>query len=367
MTTSPLFTPLSIGTMTLANRFVRSATWEALAGDDGSATERLCDLMIELGSGELGMIISGHAYVSRRGQAGPWQLGIYDDRLMPGLTQIAANMKRRGSRAVAQLAHAGGQAAEILTGTQAIGPSPMVGRAGNQAREMAIDEIARTTSAFAAAAARAKQCGFDGVQLHAAHGFLLSQFLSRYFNRRTDRYGGSLENRARLLLEVLGAVREAVGAEFPVLVKINSEDFIDGGFTVEDMVETCRLLEQAGIDAVEMSGGTISEVSRFGACRTDVAQRPEDEVYYREAARRYKEAVGVPLVLVGGIRSFDVAEALIAQGLADAVALCRPLICEPGLVKRWAAGDRAPVECDSCNQCFEPAMAGEGIRCLREG
>ena len=233
-----IFSPWQLGTLEIPNRLVRSATWEGLAGEDGSATERLSDLMIELGSGGLGMIISGHAYVGREGQAGPWQLGIYDDRLVAGLTQMAESMKRRGSRAVAQLAHAGGQAAEALTGAQAIAPSPMVGRAGNQAREMSADEIARTTSAFAAAAARARQCGFDGVQLHAAHGFLISQFLSPYFNRRTDRYGGSLENRARLLLEVLGAVREAVGGDYSVLVKINSEDFIDGGFTVEDMVAT---------------------------------------------------------------------------------------------------------------------------------
>ncbi|MBN1590493.1 MAG: NADH:flavin oxidoreductase, partial [Pirellulales bacterium] len=226
MTTSPLFTPLSIGRMTLANRFVRSATWEGLAGEDGSMTDRLDELMIELGDGELGMIISGHAYVSREGQAGPWQLGIYDDRLVPGLARMAQSMKHAGSRGVAQLAHAGGQAAEALTGTQALAPSPMVGRGGRRAREMSLDEIARTTGAFAAAAARAKQAGFDGVQLHAAHGFLLSQFLSPYFNRRTDRYGGSLENRARFLLETLDAVRRSVGDDYPVLVKLNAEDFI---------------------------------------------------------------------------------------------------------------------------------------------
>lgn len=366
MTTSTLFTPLSIGSMVLKNRFVRSATWEGLAGEDGSATERLGDLMIELGSSELGMIISGHAYVSREGQAGRWQLGIYDDRLVPGLTQMAQNMTRRGSRAVAQLAHAGGRAAEALTGTQAAAPSPMVGRAGNQAREMTVDEIARTASAFAAAAARAKQAGFDGVELHAAHGFLLSQFLSPYFNRRTDRYGGSLENRARFLLEALAAIRRSVGDDYPVLVKINAEDFIDGGFTVDDMIATSRFLEQAGIDAIEMSGGTISEASRYRACRTEVAQRPDDEAYYREAARRYKDAVGTPLVLVGGIRSFEAAEQLVEDGLADAVALCRPLIREPGLIVRWHSGNREPARCESCNQCFEPAIAGEGIRCMME-
>ncbi|MBN1589689.1 MAG: hypothetical protein JW888_09250, partial [Pirellulales bacterium] len=143
-------------------------------------------------------------------------------------------------------------------------------------------------------------------------------------------------------------------------------DFIDGGFTVDDMIATSRLLEQAAVDAIEMSGGTVAEASRYSACRTDVVQRPDDEAYYREAARRFKEAVGVPLILVGGIRSFEAAEALVESGLADAVSLCRPLIAEPGLVARWKAGDHEPAQCTSCNQCFEPATAGEGIRCVVE-
>jgi len=366
MTTSLLFTPLSIGSMTLKNRFVRSATWEGLAGKDGSVTEELCAFVARLGEGELGMIISGHAYVHREGQAGPWQLGIYDDRLVPGLAKMVEKMKRHGSRAVAQLAHAGGQAAEALSGMQPIAPSPMAGRGGGQAREIMDDEIARTISEFAAAAVRAKEAGFDGVQLHAAHGFLLSQFLSPYFNQRQDHYGGSVENRARLLLEVLAAIREAVGADYPVLVKINAEDFIDGGFIVDDMVETSRFLEHAGVDAIEISGGTVAEASRYSACRTEEDPLSDDEVYYRQAARRYKDAVGVPLILVGGIRSFDVAERIIDEGLADAVSLCRPLICEPHLVARWQSGDRSPARCTSCNACFEPATAGEGIRCVTE-
>jgi len=361
---SVLFSPLAIGSMTLANRFVRSATWEALAGADGSVSERLADMMIELGSGELGAIISGHAYVSREGQAGPWQLGIYDNRLVAGLAELTANMKRRGSRAIAQLAHAGLVAADALSGLPAIAPSPMAGRGGRPVREMTDQDIAALTRAFADAAGRARRAGFDAVQLHAAHGFLLSQFLSPYFNRRTDRYGGSVENRARLLLEVLGATRAAVGDDYPVLVKINAEDFIDGGFTVNDMVATCRLLERAGINAVEMSGGTVAETSRFSACRTETARRPEEEPYYRDAARRYKDAIGVPLILVGGIRSFEAAEQVVSQGLAAAVALCRPLIAEPGLVRRWKSGDRSPSICTSCNQCFEPASTGEGIRCV---
>lgn len=364
MNQSILFSPLAIGSMTLPNRFVRSATWEGLAAADGSVTRQLTDMTDELGAGELGGIISGHAYVSREGQAGPWQMGIHDDRLVPGLSEMAASMKRHGSRAIAQLAHAGAMAADALSGMTPIGPSPIPGRSGQPARAMDESAIARVTQSFADAARRAKQAGFDAVQLHAAHGFLISQFLSPYFNRRTDRYGGSLENRARLLLETYEAVRAAVGDDYPVLVKINAEDFIDGGFSVDDMVAACRLLERAGIDAVEMSGGTVAEASRYSACRPEVAVRPEEELYYRDAARRYKEAIGVPLVLVGGIRSFEAAERAVAEGLADAVSLSRPLVVEPRLVARWKSGNRAPSTCISCNQCFGPASAGEGIRCV---
>ncbi|MBN2217476.1 MAG: NADH:flavin oxidoreductase [Pirellulales bacterium] len=361
---SPLFTPISLGPMKLANRFVRSATWEALAGDDGAMTPHLAGLIATLGNGRLGAIISGHAYVGREGQAGPWQLGIYDDRLVPGLAEMVENMRRHGSRAVAQLAHAGGQAVEPLSGMTPIGPSAMAGRCGSRVREMNEADIARVTRAFADAASRARQAGFDAVQIHAAHGFLLSQFLSPYFNHRVDRYGGSLENRARFLLETVEATRSAVGDDRAVLVKINAEDFIDGGFSVDDMVGACLLLERAGVDAVEMSGGTVAEASRFSACRNELAQDPAEEPYYREAARRYKDAVGLPLILVGGIRSFEAAEQIIDQGLADCVALCRPLIAEPGLIARWESGDRAPARCISCNQCFGPASAGEGIRCV---
>ncbi|HBO43563.1 MAG TPA: NADH:flavin oxidoreductase [Planctomycetaceae bacterium] len=366
MTTSPLFTPLAIGSMTLKNRFVRSATWEGLAGDDGSVTERLCGLIDNVAAGELGMIISGHAFVSREGQAGPWQLGIYDDRLAAGLTELATRMKRHGSAAVAQLAHAGGQAAQMLTGTQPVGPSPMTGRSGAAAREMTVAEITQTVEAFARAATRARTAGFDAVQLHGAHGFLLSQFLSPHFNRRTDGYGGDVAGRARFLLETVAAVRAAVGPGYPILAKINADDFLDDGFNVDHMIETCRMLQDASLDAVELSGGTVADESRYSSVRTGEPARPEEEVYYRKAAERFKKEVGLPLILVGGIRSFDVAERIITDGLADAVAVSRPLIVEPGLVARWKSGDHGPSTCLSCNQCFEPGMMGEGIRCVLE-
>jgi 2,4-dienoyl-CoA reductase-like NADH-dependent reductase (Old Yellow Enzyme family) len=362
---SALFESTVINGMSLANRFVRSATWEGLATTDGYCTSRLSDLMVNLVKGGVGLIITGHSYVSREGQASPWQLGIYEDAMLPGLTQMTDAVHRSGGKICCQLAHAGGQAAVQLSGMEAIGPSVLLADGKAKCREMSKDDIDRVVRAFGDAAARAKRCGFDGVELHAAHGYLLSQFLSPLANRRTDEYSGTLAKRGRMTLEVLRSVRHAVGPDYPVLIKVNSEDFAEGGFSVEDMLELSAMLENEGIDAIEMSGGTSSEASKYHSVRFGTISKA-NEGYYRDAARRFKQSVRVPLILVGGIRSADVAERLVAEGTADYIALSRPLICEPDLVNRWKNGDPTKSACVSDNRCFNPARAGEGMRCLLE-
>jgi 2,4-dienoyl-CoA reductase-like NADH-dependent reductase (Old Yellow Enzyme family) len=231
---------------------------------------------------------------------------------------------------------------------------------------MTLAEIGRVVAAFGESAALAKKAGFDGVQIHAAHGYLLSQFLSPFFNRRKDAYGGSIENRARIVLETLQSVRKAVGDDYPVLIKINSEDFVDGGLTVDEMLQVAALLEKAGIDAIEMSGGTVYVSGAFSAIRTGAFNTPEKEVFYREAAARYKAKIGVPLLLVGGIRSFEVAEKLVSNGSADYISLSRPLIREPALINRWKSGKLGKATCISDNACFGPTLKGEGLYCIRE-
>jgi 2,4-dienoyl-CoA reductase-like NADH-dependent reductase (Old Yellow Enzyme family) len=229
---SILFEPTTINGMTLPNRFIRSATWEGMAATDGSCTVRLIDFLVKLADGGVGLIIPGHSYVSREGQAGPWQLGIHDDATLPGLTRLTEEVHRHGGKIAAQLAHAGAFADTSLTGVDAIAPSvPGTGGKG-RCREITPAEIARVVRAFAEAAARARRCGFDAVQIHAAHGYLLSEFLSPAFNRRADEYGGPLANRGRIVLEVVRSVRQAAGPDYPVLIKLNSEDFIEGGFSV---------------------------------------------------------------------------------------------------------------------------------------
>ncbi len=355
-----LFDKTTIKNLSLRNRFVRSATWEGMADEQGAPTPELNQLMGDLAQGEVGLIITGHAYVSSEGQASPWQMGVHDEGLLPKLALMPQAVHAAGGRIALQLAHAG---AYGIAPEGTIGPSVIADHEGKSCQAMTQEDIQRVVIAFADGAALAKQAGFDAVQIHAAHGYLLSQFLSPHYNHREDEYGGSLENRARLVLEVLAAVRQAVGEDYAVLIKLNSDDFIEGGMTVEDMLQVAELLETAGIDAIEISGGTIWGPSQFHAVRM-APEALTHKAYYRKAARLCKAFVRVPVILVGGIRSLDIAEELLTEGAADYIALCRPLVREPALVKRWAAGDREPSGCRSENACFGPILAGKGISCV---
>lgn len=361
---SRLFEQTTIKTLSLANRFVRSATWEGMAETDGSCSQGFVDLMAQLAQGGVGLIITGHAYGSPEGQAGPWQMGIHSDGMLPGLSRMTDAVHREGGKIVVQLSHAGCYALSQITRMEAVGPSALTHEGVPNCRELSREEIGRICDAFGAAAFRAQSAGFDGVQIHAAHGYLLSEFLSPFFNHRTDEYGGCLENRARIVLEVLQAIRSAVGEDYPVLIKLNSEDFVDGGLSVDEMLSVAAMLETGGIDAVEMSGGTIYSSGDYSSIRAGDPAAPEQEVYYRNAASRFKEKIGVPLMLVGGIRSFEVAEDLIDAGGADYISLCRPLIREPALVARWRSGDRRRASCLSENACFGPLLKGEGLFCV---
>jgi 2,4-dienoyl-CoA reductase-like NADH-dependent reductase (Old Yellow Enzyme family) len=354
-----LFEHTSIGSMSLPNRFVRSATWEGLADKDGSVTSRLIEMMTELVKGEVGLIISSYAFVSPEGQTSLGQLAVYDDRLLPGLRDMAHAVHEAGGKMALQLVHGGCSSNPELSGLESVGPSVL-----STCRQAGMEDISAIISAFARAAGRAKQAGFDAVQLHAAHGFLLSQFLSPAFNKRNDEYGGKLGNRARLVLEVVRSVRETVGPEYPILVKLNSEDFLEGGMTREEALQVAGMLGNASVNAIELSGGTVASPEKFTPVRPGFLKTPEQEVYYREAATLYKQKITIPLMLVGGIRSYGVAEALVQNGIADYISMSRPLICEPSLIKRWRMGDRRASECVSDNACFAPASDGRGVYCV---
>ena len=362
---SKLFEHTEINGMTLKNRFVRSATWEGMATDDGACTPKLVDTISHLAGGGIGLIITGHAYVKKQGQAGEWQLGIYEDRLIPGLRGMTDAVHKRGGIIIAQLAHSGLFADPSLTGYPPIAPSAISGITQHAVHKMTLSDIQNVVESFGLAAQRAQKAGFDGVQLHAAHGYLLSQFLSPFFNMRSDRYGGNIENRAIIHLEILDTIRSYVGKDYPVLIKMNTRDFIEGGLELEDALKAGKLLAQNRLDAIELSGGTGRLSGKLNPVRTGILKKA-DEAYFEDAAKLFKKHIDIPIILVGGIRSFEVAEHIVDSGIADYISMSRPFIREPDLVNRWKSGDRSKAACLSDSRCFVPARTGKGIYCVME-
>ncbi len=359
-----LFEKTTLKGLELKNRFVRSATWEGLAEADGTCTARLEALVAELARGQVGLIISSHAFVTRQGLATPWQLGIDADARVAPLARMVAAAHTHGAKIVAQLAHAGRLTSRELTGLPPLFLSPSAGKDPGEYHLATTEDVRQLPGAFAAAARRAREAGFDGVQLHAAHGYLLSQSLSPAFNQREDEYGGTPANRARLLLESVAAVRKVVGNDYPLLVKLNCEDALDGGLTLEASLAVGRMLQEAGVDAIEVSGGTL--VSGPLSPSRQKIDAEDKEAYFRTAGKHFKAALEIPIILVGGIRSPQLAERLLAEGVADYFSMARPLIREPHLIKRWAAGDLRPSTCLSDNLCNKAAREGQGLHCVVE-
>ncbi|MHB8054107.1 MAG: NADH:flavin oxidoreductase [Candidatus Aminicenantales bacterium] len=355
--TSILFTPKNIGSIVIPNRFVRSATHEFMAGDDGRATGRQVELFRNLAEGEVGLIITGHAYVARLGVASPHQTGIDDDRRVEDLRKIPEAVHRTPSRIFLQIAHAGRQTKERLCGGTPVSPSAVFDPVFKVTpRELAPDEIRDLIRDFVLAAARAREAGFDGVQLHVAHGYLLSGFLSPHTNRRTDEWGGPLENRVRIIVEILRGIRGRLGRAYPVIMKINATDFLPNGLIPAEAIAAARILEAEDLDAVEVSGGT-SEAGR-GSVWTGLRAENE-EGYFVEYAAEFKAALKIPVFALGGNRTFSVMERFVRDGRADFISLSRPLVREPDLVRRFRLGLQAKSACISCNKCFNP----RGLAC----
>jgi len=361
---SKLFAAGLINGLNLRNRFIRSATWEGMATTDGAVTPKLVRTMVDLARGGVGLIISSHSYVSPEGQASPWQLGIYKDELIPGLKGLTNAVHENGGKILMQLAHAGNFAAEDLINRPPLVVSDFAGLAETLRQEITKSDIVELISAYTEAAERAKTAGFDGIQIHSAHGYLLSQFLSPVFNKRQDEYGGSIRNRARIHLEIYRSVRSVVGQDFPILIKMNCGDFVENGLNIGESVRAAKLFADAGFDAIELSGGLIGG-GKLSPSRTGI-NSADQEAYFKDYARKVKEKIDIPLILVGGLRSFEVAEKLIVDGAADYISMSRPFIREPDLINRWRSGDRRKAKCVSDNLCFKPGLEGRGICCVTE-
>ncbi len=357
------FTPTFIGNLELKNRFVRSATWDGMAGNKGEVTPEQLHLYQTLAGGGTALITSGYTFVSPEGRQHHGQAGLDQDRLLEPLAELAKVVHQHRSRLFIQLVHCGGQANPRVSGLPAKAPSainhPLFAQ---QPTELTLVEIKNLIHRFALAAGRAKEAGCDGVQLHAAHGYLISQFLSPAINKRQDDFGGSPINRFRFLRECFLHAREQVGGDFPLTIKINGQDYLENGLILDETVEICQRLEEMGLDAIEVSGGSKASSPKQPVIRK--IDQPEKEAYFLDEALAIRRAVGIPVITVGGIRSPKTIRTIINRGI-PLVALCRPLIMEPELINRWHEGDASPSCCTSCNGCFKPAWKGEGIRCVR--
>jgi 2,4-dienoyl-CoA reductase-like NADH-dependent reductase (Old Yellow Enzyme family) len=291
-------------------------------------------------------------------------IGAHTDDFSRELKMLADAVHAEGGRICMQLVHTGGQTTRKIIGRQPLAPSAIkVDQFFEAPAEMTKQDITDVVTAFGASAMRAKTSGFDAVQLHSAHGYLINQFLSPLTNRRTDEYGGSVENRFRFLMEVYRSIRAAVGKEFPVLVKLNGSDNLEGGLSIDDAVHAATVLDGEGIDAIEVSGGTPAS-GKEGPVRVKI-DGPEQEAYNLQAAVRIKQGVKCPVMVVGGFRSYAMAEDVVKKGDTDYIALARPLIREPNLPKRWQSGDHAKATCISCNACFKAGLRG-GIYCVQD-
>ena len=373
MTPTALAAPLALPCgAVLANRIAKAAMSEGYADAAGRPTPRLEALYRRWAHSGAGLLLSGNIQVDPTHLERPLNVVVSEASGSAALARMAAAGASGGMHFWAQISHTGRQvdakinAAPLSASDVEIDVMRGVGFDFARPRAMTEDEIRAAIDQFAFTAKMVKAAGFTGVQLHAAHGYLLSQSLSPFFNRRADEFGGPIENRMKILLAVYRAVRSAVGAKFPVLIKINSRDYLEHGLVPEETALVCRALQDAGIDLVELSGGTMASDPRFSPIRAGRFDAPEREAWFRADAAVIKAALTVPVALVGGVRTPQTALALIKEGVCEMIALSRPLIREPGLIARWQNGDLRPATCLSDNLCLTEARSGNGLRCMHE-
>lgn len=347
-------TPYAIRSMTTKNRFIRSATMENMADHEGVVREAIYRLYYDLALGGTGLIITGATAVEKMGCVWKGQAAIWDDRHIEGLSKVAAIIHRfgAGAKCAVQLHHGGAAGYGYSYGSKGTGYS---------LKDAAESEIFKTTEAFGQAAARVQSAGFDAIAVHGAHGYLPSQFLSPLTNNRSDRWGGSLENRLRFSLEVVRSIRQHIGSEMPILWKINCDDYLDGGMGVEAYADAAAELSEAGVDLIEISGGMKDQIQLRARLKR---QAGDGEAYFGHAVAEFRKRLGdKPLAVTGGIRSLSVMEGLLKNGLTH-VGMSRPLISEPDLPNRLLkTRDRRTARCISCNKCLV-RIASDSLKCV---
>lgn len=367
-----IFSSISIGRLNLKNRLVHSATYESMSETSGEVSPALLERYRQLANGGVGLIIPGHMNVHPVGKAGPRQTGIFSDDLTPGLKKLVSVIHEEQSKVCFQLAHAGRQTRKETTGYDPIAPSNdgIDPTFGIEPKTMSVAEIHEVIEAFGDAGRRAYEAGADGIQIHAAHGYLINQFISPFFNRRDDEWGGSDEKRFLFLKEVLSTIKKNIPADLPVLIKLNTDDFTPQlGIKPKLAAVYAKWLVELGIDGIEISSGTLS-YSPFSMSRSKKASGdfPFKNSYHLEAAEIIKPAIGnVPLMLVGGMREIEQMEGILEDGKADMISMSRPFIMEPGLAKQFESRKSVSCRCISCNNCLVAVRQGLPLKCYIKG
>jgi 2,4-dienoyl-CoA reductase-like NADH-dependent reductase (Old Yellow Enzyme family) len=374
MSTASLLDPGRLGPLKTRNRIVRAGTSETMAGPDGEVTPQLAALYARLAEGQAGAVFTGHLFCHPRGRYARRQTGIYSDTLIPGLRELTDGVHRAGGTVLGQVAHAGSQsrAPQVNPLAPSAVPNALTGREVPAGSE---EEIAEAIEAFADGARRALDAGFDGVHIHGANGYLISEFLSPLTNRRDDGWGGDLTGRLRFPREVVRAVRKVVPRDKALTMKIGVVDARAGGLQLADGLDAASALVAEGLDAVEVSCGVMTlasdsarqyvAVDRIRAAQDLLVHRlladEVPEAYFVPWVRELRKRVDTTVVAVGGMRRTETMEALVAAGDADFVAMARPFIREPDIAAQIVAGRRGRVDCTSCNIC----LMHEGHHTLR--
>jgi 2,4-dienoyl-CoA reductase-like NADH-dependent reductase (Old Yellow Enzyme family) len=381
---STVFEKANLAGIPMKNRIIRSATHEGMANETGLPTEALKKAYLKLAKGGVGAIITGYAGIQQDGKSPLLNMLMMDsDACIDTYRQLVKTVHEQGTPIILQVAHCGRQTISRVTGRPTVAPSSIRDKfyTADKPRELSIKSIEEIIDNFVHAIKRAKEAGFDGAELHAAHGYLLAQFLSPYMNRRSDAWGGSLENRFRIVGEIYRCAREEVG-DFPILIKINAHDGRRNGMQVDEAVRIAHLLESAGCSAIEVSCGVVEDgfystrgehtpidailaynykfknipglVKKALRPFADIVSKPVKplKLYNVEAARSIKQNVSIPVIVVGGISNLDDIETIIGNGSADFVSMSRPFIIEPDIVKKFQVGKQKASKCIACNYCI---------------
>jgi 2,4-dienoyl-CoA reductase-like NADH-dependent reductase (Old Yellow Enzyme family) len=351
-----LFEPAKIKGMEVPNRFVRSATYDGCADKQGYVSEKQIALFSELAEGGIGLIVTGIAHVHPSGQISLFQNAITSDDFIPDLKRLTTAVHDRGPKIAVQLFHAGRERAKFVRPKDGLAIAPSFVEDdpyfNHSYRPITEDETWDVVRAFGDAAKRAREAGFDAVQVHAAHAYLLSEFLSPFTNRRVHR-------------EIYQDIRAKVGEDYPVLIKIGVQDGFPEGLEFTEGKVAAQRLAQWGYDALEISSGLRGEGYETAEFRTKIS-RLEREAYFGGWCQEIKSQVSVPVMMVGGLRTFELMEEVVQNGDADFISLSRPFIREPGLVNDWKSGDYHRATCISCNKCFEALLKLEPLHCVQQ-